>query len=275
MIPIWFLLVTGSKNFTFRETFFGLILLCSVTAAIFLPWQLYIYAAYPLEAQWEGQYNISHLTEVIEGHTRPFYYHFDSLRILFGELVYIPLIWITWKSIKKWKNHRRMLLCIWVFIPLIFFSLTKTKMQGYILFTAPAIFIITALFWQYLFHYRNMMRFKWLIYMVLFLLLALPVRYSIERIKPFEYRERRPEWVQEIRDLETIGGRSVLFNYGRPIEAMFYSDCIVYTSIPDLRTIEKILAAGYEVILNDDGNLPHHLKTSDEVKVIRLSSPEE
>ncbi len=111
--------------------------------------------------------------------------------------------------------------------------------------------------------------------MVLFLLLALPVRYSIERIKPFEYRERRPEWVQEIRDLETIGGRSVLFNYGRPIEAMFYSDCIVYTSIPDLRTIEKILAAGYEVILNDDGNLPHHLKTSDEVKVIRLSSPEE
>jgi len=123
-------------------------------------------------------------------------------------------------------------------------------LQGYTLFTAPAIFIITAVFWQYIYHYRRKMRFKWLTYILLFLLLALPVRYSIERIKPFDFRERRPEWVQEIRKLDTKGSGIVLFNYEHPIEAMFYSDCVAYTYIPDVETIEKITASGYKVFIH-------------------------
>jgi len=273
VLPIWFLLVSGSGNFTKKETYTGFALLCCVTIIVFLPWQIYTHIYFPLEAQWEGRLNISHLNDVVEGHRGPFYYHFDNMRIQFGELIYIPLVWILWKTIKKWKNYSRLALVIWFIVPYLFFSLAKTKMQGYTLFTAPAIFIITAVFWQYLYHYRKKMRFKWLTYILLFLLLALPVRYSIERIKPFDFRERRSEWVQEIRKLDTKGSGIVLFNYEHPIEAMFYSDCVAYTHIPDVETIEKITASGYEVFINDNGLLPEDFTTSDKVRVIKLKVP--
>jgi len=52
--------------------------------------------------------------------------------------------------------------------------------------------------------------------------------------------------VQEIRNFDTKGSGIVLFNYEHPIEAMFYSDCVAYAYIPDVETIEKIIASGYE-----------------------------
>jgi len=52
--------------------------------------------------------------------------------------------------------------------------------------------------------------------------------------------------VQEFRNFDTKGSGIVLFNYEHPIEAMFYSDCVAYAYIPDVETIEKIIASGYE-----------------------------
>ncbi|MCD4682841.1 MAG: glycosyltransferase family 39 protein [Bacteroidales bacterium] len=274
VIPIWLLLVLDSKKFTFKEISINLFFLCFVIFIVSLPWQIYIFSAFPVEAQWESSFNLKHITEILDEQGGPFYYHFDKVRLLFGELIYIPLIWFIWKTSKNWKNYRRLIISFWFIIPFIFFSFVKTKMQGYTLFTAPAIFIITGLFWHYLYQYRNRFRFKWMIFIILFLLLALPVRYSIERIKPFINRDRNPQWVKELRKLNEnldINKQIVIFNVGRPIETMFYVNCIAYSNIPDIETIKRISDSGYTILINDDESINYEINQVRNVEIIQLT----
>jgi len=273
VLPIWLLLVLDSKKFNLKEILVHFALLCIVTAVIFLPWQIYIHKAFPLEAQWESSFNIKHLTEILDDQGGPFYYHFNKVRIIFGELIYLPLIWFLWKSVKNWRNYRRLLITIWFLVPFLFFSFAATKMQAYTLFTAPAIFIITALFWHYLYFYRQRIGYKWLTWPVLALLLLLPVRYSFERIKPFEKRERNPVWAQELRALNrTIADKSkvVIFNVDRPVETMFYINCTAYPQIPDKNILQELTESGYTLFINDRGDLPADIKNLNDVEIIIL-----
>ena len=77
--------------------------------------------------------------------------------------------------------------------------------------------------------------------LVMVLLLVLPVRYSIERLKPFIKTERNPQWTRELRELGREGyEKGVLFNYSNYIEAMFYTGLTVYDRIPDQSLISDL-----------------------------------
>lgn len=257
VLPIWLLLAFDSKAFNRRETIINFLLLLVVIIIISMPWQWYIFNKFPQEAHWESSFNLRHINEALENHGQPFYYHFDKVRILYGEIIYLPLIWFFYKTFKNLKNYKRLILSIWVFIPFVFFSIATTKMQAYTLFTAPALFIITALFWEYLFVYRKRFKYKGLIIIILFLLIALPVRYSIERIKPFAIRERNPQWTKELRELnEQLGDDKeiLVFNSEHPIETMFYTDYVAYSTIPDSSTLSYLDKKGYEIYIRKKMN---------------------
>jgi hypothetical protein len=112
---------------------------------------------------------------------------------------------------------------------------------------------------------------KWLFNLILILLIAFPIRYAIERIKPFEKRERNPAWVTDLKNLndEKISN-GVLFNYDKPIEAMFYTNLTVYPNIPDKNVISDLIEKGYTVIINDNGNIPDDIKIIQKVTIIKL-----
>jgi hypothetical protein len=146
-------------------------------------------------------------------------------------------------------------------------------MQAFILFSAPALFLITADFWFILSEKRNLEKLKWLIITLMILLIALPVRYTIERIKPFENRDRSPQWVCDLKNSRQIlNKKTVLFNYPKPIEAMFYTDATVYEGIPDDSMLKKIHDNGFIVLINDNGKLPSKY-FSNEYATIKLSTP--
>ncbi len=252
VLPIWGLLVLATKDFTIKEIIKSGSILLFTIIVVSLPWQIYIHLTFPQETLWENHFNALHLTEALDNQGGSFFYHFDKMRMLFGELIYLPMLWFLYKSLKRPFNYHRLLLVIWIVVPFLFFSLAATKMQGYTLFTAPAIFIVTAIFWIYPKRYLNRYRFRWMIYVVLFLLLALPIRYSLERIKPFEDRERNPQWAQELRALNITNPKTVLFNVKHPIEAMFYNNCSAYGHSPDSSTVESLISKGYHVKIMKD-----------------------
>jgi 4-amino-4-deoxy-L-arabinose transferase len=257
VLPLWILFVMDARNFKPKEIITHFLLLCLVIVSVFLPWQLYIHSAFPKEAAFESDFNLRHITEALDNHTGPFYYYFDNMRMIFGELVYIPVLWFLWKTIKRKRNYRRWALIVWFLFPYFFFSFVKTKMSGYILFTAPSVFLITGVFWYYLYRYKSEMKYKWLTYSILFFLIALPLRYSIERIKPFEFRNRNPQWTQEIRNLgkRYHSTKTAVLNNAHPIETMFYTDFIACSHIPDTSSINNLLEKGYKVIIIDNGKL--------------------
>ncbi len=175
--------------------------------------------------------------------------------MIYGELIYLPILWLTYKIIRRKRNRTDIAVFLWFLIPFVFFSIPKTKMQAYTLFAAPAIFLIQSLFMVYLFRYRKVLKPKILTYTMLFLLMALPVRYSAERMKFFTAYERQPQWASDIKAIRDSipknTGKLLIFNASHPIETMFYIDCIAYDFVPDSTRINDIKAQGYTVkILN-------------------------
>ncbi len=230
-----------------------LLALCMILL-VSLPWQIYTYINFPLEAAWENKFSLMHITEVLEGHSGTSFYHIDKIRIIYGELIYLPLAWFIYKVFTTPHNFRRLILFLWIIIPVIFFSIVKTKMPAYTLFAAPAIFTITAEFYYYLKGLKVSRSLIWLKTIVTLGLVILPIRYSIERSKLLVKRDRTPEWVQEIKDIQKdhAGEKVVVFNSERPIETMFYTDFTAYGHIPDSTVIDSLTSEGYHTLILED-----------------------
>jgi len=65
----------------------------------------------------------------------------------------------------------------------------------------------------------------------------------------------------------------VLFNYSKPIDAMFYTNLTVYSTIPDKELILKLLKEGYTVLINDDGKIPISLAKMEFVTYEQSANP--
>jgi 4-amino-4-deoxy-L-arabinose transferase-like glycosyltransferase len=273
VLPIWLLLVVDTGKFKPKEILIQFIILSVTSIFVFLPWQIYIYHAFPLEARWEAGFNLKHITEALEEQTGPFYYFVNQIRINYGELIYLPLLWFLWKTFKNIGDKKRLAISIWFLVPFLFFSYAITKMQAYLLFASPALFIMTAEFWLMLAAYRKNHSLKWVFNLILILLIALPIRYAIERIKPFDKTDRNPQWVNDLKTLnESKITNGILFNYNKPIEAMFYTDITVYQNIPENDIIIDLQQKGYTILINDNGNIPERIKTTAGIRTVKLTS---
>lgn len=276
VLPIWFLIILDTNQFKIKTIIFQFFLIITTVLITALPWQIYIFNNFPLEANYESSFNLRHFTEVIEGRSGSVFYFIDKIRINYGELIYIPLVWFLWKTFKNFKNFKnfkKLALLVWFIVPLIIFSFAKTKMQGYLLFTAPALFIITSAFFFMLFENREKHKYKVIITFILILFIAIPVRYGIERVKPFDKTERNPKWVLDLKNLKKLNTQNgVLLNYDNPIEAMFYTDLTVYPFTPSEEKIVALINQGYNVFINNK-NLSNQIKSIKGINVITLENP--
>jgi len=269
-LPVWFIYAYHKQNF--KNLFKDLILFILIVLTVVTPWQLYIQNAFPIESAWEYEYNKRHIFEALESHGKPFYYHFDRMRIIFGEIIYLPLTWLVVSAFKQKpnKNLSKSIIAIWILIPYFFFSYATSKMQGYILFCSSAIFIMTGMFFYELESYKTKyIRSK---NIILILLIALPIRYSIERIKPFSNRDRNPEWIKEMKQIDTEKtNQAVVFNCKFPIETMFHTNLIAYESIPDIKKLKSIRSMGYEIYIDNYKEIKEEVSTLDFVNYLEIS----
>ncbi len=270
VLPIW--LIYSYQKQDLKYILKNLILFILIVLAIVLPWQLYILKTFPLEAAWEYEYNKKHIFEVLGPHGKPFYYHFSRMRIIFGEIIYIPLIWLVataFNQIFK-RNYSKPIIAIWILIPYLFFSYVTTKMPGYILFCSSAIFIMTSMFFFELKSYET--KYRRIKTLILILLIALPIRYSIERIKPFSIRDRSPIWINEMKriDSENINV-AIVFNCKFPIETMFHTNLIAYESIPKIEKLKSIKSQGFVIYIDNYKNIKDELSNLEFVNYIEIT----
>ncbi|HKZ40841.1 MAG TPA: hypothetical protein VJ044_07745, partial [Candidatus Hodarchaeales archaeon] len=161
-------------------------------------------------------------------------------------------------------------LLVWFILPYLFFSFVVTKMPGYVMIGAPPVFMILS--WAFWDIKKRIQEFKYrkLVILTLALFILLPVRYSIERVKPFENKDRNPAWAQELRKIGSrIGAeRAVVFNVEHNIEAMFYAKISAYPFIPDQKQIDQAVGRGFKVFIYDDSRIPPEIRNSPRVVVL-------
>ncbi|HXO41244.1 MAG TPA: glycosyltransferase family 39 protein, partial [Thermoanaerobaculia bacterium] len=170
-IPVWLALAWRCQPP--RRLAAGLVAMTAACAAVALPWQLYIRAAFPLEARWESAYNLHHLAVPIEGLSGSPLFYLLRMPRFFGELIYLPLAWFLVSLVyPPWRPSRRtataegrptpegrqalelLPVAAWLLLPLVAFSFAATKLGGYIMIAAPALFIVEASFWLWLWDRR-------------------------------------------------------------------------------------------------------------------------
>lgn len=225
-----------------------MILMGMVTLLVALPWQIYASSTFPFTYQWEQEYNTLHLTESLEGHGQPWWYFVDRIRITINELIYLIFGWFVYQMIKE-KTFRRshLFLMAWVVIPFVIFSLAATKMQGYLLFTFPAWFIITGMFVEHLLTVSSSSEVAKKIYwLVIGATFILAIRYGLERVKPFaDQTEERLLKKQLTKTRHPTN--TVIFNEAHPIEWMFYNDGVAYPGRPEDSVVDSLRGEGWIV----------------------------
>lgn len=254
VLPIWFILMREKEPYPKLVRSLGVILFFCVI--VFLPWQIYIHKAFPLEAGWENSFNIRHITEGLDGHSGPFYYNFKIMLNTFGAFIYIPVVWFLVATVRNFKDERLAAIAVWFLIPYLFFTCVKTKMLAYTLFAAPSVFIILGLFMDHALKRTATFKNRRMATTLLILMFLVPaLLYSFKAIKPFKRMDRNRSWAIELRNLDKtiLDKNTVIFNSDHPIEAMFYSSFTAYQGLPTAEQVTELTQRGYKIYIMGKG----------------------
>lgn len=244
-----------------------------ITCCIFIPWQLYIFTAFPREANHEFQYNTKHFFEALEGHEGDNYYHFDNMKLIYGYI--IPFISVA-GLIYLYRYLKVKIYFLLILVPLtvtyLFFTIAATKMLA---FTAVVSFIVFLALASLIYALTLFLKIDSKTKNILFTLVffaTIIVNINIEKIQLrhtlwkknlFVYYDRieQMEWKKfcENLDHQLHGEKYVVYNCPLPlqnIKLMFYSNYIGYCGIPTYADCMQTFKKGYRVAIYNDGTLP-------------------
>jgi 4-amino-4-deoxy-L-arabinose transferase len=242
-----------------------------IAIALAAPWQIYIFSAFPKEAAWESYFNYLHILKPLEGHTGSVFYHFALIPRIFGQLSPIAIIMFFYTFYNKKYTVETIALTFWFLVPYLFFTFVATKMQGYVMMSAPAIFIIVA--WAFWSVKDNLKDSSYRILKIIFLILliVLPIRTSIERNKPFTKSDRNEAWAVRLRELnlQIPQSNAIVFNVSHNIEAMFYCNFTAYPFIPTKEQIILASEKGYSVFIMDSPSIPSELRNNKNITFLK------
>ena len=230
--------------------------IAATALAVALPWPIYLWVQHPVEARYIAEQLLFPVGAAIQGHGGGPLYYLNEIRIVFGELIYLPLGWLLYRGIYQRDQVIRVLL-VWLF-PLLLLSFAGTKRSTYLLLFAPAFFLLTAVFIDFLRQAENWPRLPaWLRSGLVLLLIALPLRYSVERIKPLRPRFVLPPWRVEMarfaEGLELSPDQILLYDEPRAFDAMFFYGITAYPYTPDTAALNAAHRRGYHIYRNTGG----------------------
>ena len=269
VIPLW--LILNFRKDESKSVLIQLMTICLSMIILVLPWQWYIFSKYPEIAAWESSYNWLHVASVLDGHDEPWYYFFVNATVIWSEAIWIATIWALFQLAKKKMTRELLLFTVWIGVPYLFFTIVRTKMPGYVLFTAPALFIALAYFWfdlNRVVHNNHLFKIPVLILQIAIIVLSL--RYSAERVKPFQRNEKEIKITESIKELNRKFDDQpiVFFNTAYSIPIMFYTPFYSYDRIPTRADILILKKKEYKIMIFDSGDLPGELRSNRDVEII-------
>lgn len=221
-------------------------------AAVAAPWTWYTWNQFPLEASGAARYTLHHITSVVEGHHTPWWSYLANVPRFFGELTPVALAAGAAIGVRGARRPELRPLVVWIGVPYLVFSVFATRLPGYVMIAAPAIFLLLAASLGAIRERlppHGRVRAGGLVFLGLTVLLT--GRFVLEPTGPLEKRERSPAFARNLERLDDRLGLpdAVLFNMPKPIDAMFYSGYTAYERLPSEAEVRDIVARGRPVVI--------------------------
>jgi 4-amino-4-deoxy-L-arabinose transferase len=271
LIIVGFLFILLLNKESWQQAVGKCTLVLIIAAPLTIPWQLYIFSAFPKEAAWESYFNYMHIIKPLEGHTGSVFFHFKSIPSIFGQLTPIAILIFFYSYYNKKYSIVTVALTFWFLVPYLFFAMVATKMDGYVMMSAPAIFIIVS--WAFWFVKDNLQGSSYRILKIIFLILliVLPIRTSIERTRPFTKSDRNEAWAVRLRqlNLQIPQSNAAVFNIEHNIEAMFYCNFTAYRFIPSNDQIKQASDKGYSIYIYDSPLIPSDIRNNNNITILK------
>lgn len=277
------------KNVDFRRILTTIL----ISFLIFIPWQLYVWWAFPLEARHEMKLNTAHFFNAIEGHGGDMWFHLRAIRNIYGGGEAVPYLLAAGGLLMLWKGSKTIYkvgLLAAVFITYAFYTAAATKMTSFCVIVAPIGFLWLGLLTeQTLSLLEKILKNKTLIALLsAFVVFAIGLFCldlgKIQRYHTAKYSHDNMNRAADLAQMQLIqqlkkelnGKKWVIFDADLRLKGhiavMFFTDWVAYDFIPDKAQLEQTLSAGYRVVLVTQGEIPEFLKENKEVKLVVLSS---
>jgi 4-amino-4-deoxy-L-arabinose transferase-like glycosyltransferase len=163
LIVFAFLLYVGKLREVLQEMrfFVGMLIVVGLSA----PWYLLVTwrNGWNYINSFFGYHNLERFTEVVNGHSAPWYFYFLVVLLGFAPYsVYLPLAMLRLKFWQRsfWRSQERtgqlgLFACVWFLVIFGFFTVAVTKLPSYVLPLMPAAAILVALLWSDFFPSKN------------------------------------------------------------------------------------------------------------------------
>ncbi len=163
LIIFAFLLYVGKLREVLQEMrfFVGMLIIVGLSA----PWYVLVIwrNGWSFINSFFGYHNLERFTEVVNGHSAPWYFYFLVVLLGFAPYsVYLPLAIFRLKFWQRslWRAQERagqlgLFVCIWFLGVFGFFTIAVTKLPSYVLPLMPAAAILVALLWSDFFSSKN------------------------------------------------------------------------------------------------------------------------
>jgi 4-amino-4-deoxy-L-arabinose transferase-like glycosyltransferase len=254
-----------------------------ITLLVALPWQIFIYFAYPLESRYEFGYNGRHFFETMEGHVGPTYYYFNLLAEHYGGILVtfliVPGLYFLFKSMKT-KAFRVGMLTFLVSTYL-FFTLAATKMEMFCLIVSPVIFLGLGAILDYCVQkLKEFIRARVSFWILLVLLGYLS--YDNLMINKLDRRHCDTNIFWNGLNIDAVIDREVgrilkspdwlVFNSGgnNAVMFMFYNEARAYGNYPTFAQYSLLKSQGVKMAAFSDENIPSFLKQDPQVRKIYI-----
>lgn len=272
--PTWFLshLIGNPERFNWKR-YLPMALAFLISCLVFIPWQLYIFHAFPVEASHEFGMISRHLSEVIEGHGEERFYFFKSgLEVLYGKGDFVPyflILGIVLTIIKSKNGDARLLYILPILIVYGVYTYAETKMPAFPMVVFPFVAIAIASVFFAFYHVFKCYIKSYLVRLIMGVLGFASVSlliFDYPRINENHFSEgdRSKElkellffekWKQnDQQEMAVVFLDS--FTYASHVPMMFYTDCIAYSGKPKQNYICQLHKKNKKVIvLTETDNL--------------------
>lgn len=144
----WAFLGVLFQEFRSKKSFLHFLWALLICGVVFLPWQIYIHNAFPLEAAHELAYNTQHLSKALEGHSGAWYYYLNLFDQYFGYFIYWLILPGMLSVLKDKQLNSKLFYAFtinFLFVFCFFSFIVATKMESFLFFVAPIGFIYIAI----------------------------------------------------------------------------------------------------------------------------------